>query len=186
MTLTALLPTLRRSIPDPIALDYWPELTRATTSDVVVAGVSLLRVVDLFGTPCAHSAAAVVPGTDGCPSQALRATAVVARVLAVSPSPAGVLRLEIDASLGGVEAIVAETRLIGRASVAKVAAAVLVCGTQEWPLVHGLPGDLTRGDLLALPCRDAVAASELSTAPSGVQSGVRSAVRANSWLHALA
>lgn len=186
MTLTALLPTLRRSIPDPIALDSWPELTRATTSDVVVAGVSLLRVVDLFGTPCAHSAAAVVPGTGGCPSQTLRATAAVTRVLAVSASPAGVLRLEIDASLDAVEAIVAETRLIGRASVAKVAAAILVHGTQEWPLAHGLPGDLAVGDLLALPCRGVVAARQLSSATSGAQPSGRSAVRAESWLHALA
>ncbi|MCU1404156.1 MAG: hypothetical protein JWQ43_459, partial [Glaciihabitans sp.] len=27
MTLTTLLPTLRRSIPDPLNIDRWPELT---------------------------------------------------------------------------------------------------------------------------------------------------------------
>lgn len=182
MTLTALLPTLRRSIPDPIALDRWPELTRATTSDVIVAGVSLLRVVDLFGTPCTHSAAAVIPGSDGWPSPTLRATAAVMRVEAISSTPTGVLRLEVDARVDRADAVLAETRLIGRASTAKVAAAMLVDGTRAWPLVHGLPGDVAVGDLLAFPCRGSVPATLLAHGDGGEAP----AARTESWLDSLA
>ena len=49
MTLTRILPTLRRSIPDPIAGDHWPAATVATITDVTVDGVSLLRVVESSG-----------------------------------------------------------------------------------------------------------------------------------------
>ena len=111
-------------------------------------------------------------------------------MLAVSSSPGGVLRVAIDANLGGVEAVVAEGRLIGRASVARVAAAVLIDGMREWPLPHGLPGDLAVGDLLALPCRGAVSAGELGGAPGeahgGVQQRDRSVAHVDAWLHALA
>lgn len=186
MTLTALLPTLRRSIPDPISLDRWPELTRVTTTDVFVAGVSLLRVVDLFGTPCAHAAAAVVPGSGGCPSPSLRASAIVVRIVAIRRSPTGALLIEVDGPVGGqregsesaprnghgFEVIHSETRLIGRASTAKVAAAILVesgpgarwssAGIRHWPLAHGLPADLAVGDLLALPCRGSVSSWQLA------------------------
>lgn len=182
MTLTALLPTLRRSIPDPIALDHWPELTRASTNDVFVAGVSLLRVVDVFGTPCTHSAAAVIPGSNGWPSPTMRATAAVMRVVAVTHTPTGVVRLEVDARVDRVAAVLAETRLIGRASTARVAAAMLVDGARAWPLVHGLPGDVAVGDLLAFPCRGSVPATQLvhGTAGAAPSGGVES------WLHLLA
>lgn len=220
MTLTAMLPSLRRSIPDPISLDLWPELTRATTTDVFVAGVSLLRVVDLFGTPCAHAAAAVVPGSGGCPSPTLRASAVVVRVTAVGASPTGVLLVEVDGRLGGTSqgsadageaqahatgsaAIYAETRLIGRASTAKVAAAMLVDtrpvsrwsagGIREWPLVHGLPADLAAGDLLAIPFRGRVHSWQLATdgATDGTGDGLggggeQPVASVESWLKTLA
>jgi hypothetical protein len=182
MTLTALLPTLRRSIPDPIALDQWPELTHATTSDVLVAGVSLLRVVDVCGTPCTHSAAAVAPGSNGWPSPTLRATAAVMRIVAITRTPTGVLRLEVDARVDRVDAVLAETRLIGRASTAKAAAAMLVDGARAWPLVHGLPGDVAVGDLLAFPCRGSVAATQLVHGAGGAAP----AAGIESWLHSLA
>ncbi|WP_291045938.1 hypothetical protein [Herbiconiux sp.] len=44
MTLTSILPTLRATIPDPLVIDRWPEWTHPTTTDVVVSGVSLLRL----------------------------------------------------------------------------------------------------------------------------------------------
>jgi hypothetical protein len=182
VTLTALLPTLRRSIPDPICLDRWPELSRATTTDVIVAGVSLLRVVGLFGTPCTHSAAAVIPGSDGWPSPTLRATAAVMRVVAISRTATGVLRLEVDARVGCVDAVLAETRLIGRASTAKVAAAMLVEGASAWPLVHGLPGDVAVGDLLAFPCRGSATGAQLMCGAAGEAP----TTQAESWLHSLA
>lgn len=51
MTLTAILPTLRRSIPDPLQPGHWPEHTVPTVSDVVIGGVSLRRLVEISGTP---------------------------------------------------------------------------------------------------------------------------------------
>ncbi|WP_125107151.1 hypothetical protein [Gulosibacter massiliensis] len=51
MTLTEILPTLRRSIPDPLEPQHWPEHTIPTTSDVVVGGVSLMRLVEITDTP---------------------------------------------------------------------------------------------------------------------------------------
>jgi hypothetical protein len=50
MTLTAIIPSLRTSIPDPLDVNLWPELTTATTTDVIVAGVSLLRLVEVCDT----------------------------------------------------------------------------------------------------------------------------------------
>ena len=193
MTLTRILPTLRRSIPDPINHDLWPELTRATTTDVVVAGVSLLRVVDLCGTPCVHSAAAVLPGTRGIPSDTERTTAIVVRIASVERDASGTLRIVIDAALGDVRPSLSETRLIARASTARVASAVLVekgwpderaeqqpetdvladrgsTQPREWPLAQGLPADLAEGDLLAIPCRGSVMLSDVRplTAPDHV------------------
>lgn len=52
MTLTTVLPSLRRSIPDPIERRAWPEHTVAEVRDVTVAGVSLTRLAELEGTPC--------------------------------------------------------------------------------------------------------------------------------------
>jgi hypothetical protein len=164
MTLTHILPSLRRSIPDPLDPDRWPEVTTATTTDVFVAGVSLLRLVDICETPCVHTAAAVVPGTHGHPSQTERAAAIVVRVTAVTHGRTG-LRVEIDASLTAVHPILSETRLIGRASTAKTVSAALVTltrdATREDILEAGLPEDLAAGDLLAIPCRGEVARRDL-------------------------
>jgi hypothetical protein len=164
MTLTHILPSLRRSISDPLDPDRWPEVTTATTTDVFVAGVSLLRLVDICETPCVHTAAAVVPGTHGHPSPTERAAAIVVRVTAVTHGRTG-LRVEIDASLTAVSPILSETRLIGRASTAKTVSAALVTLTRDAArediLEACLPDDLTAGDLLAIPCRGEVARREL-------------------------
>lgn len=55
MTLTEILPTLRRSIPDPLNPRHWPEHTMPTTTDVIVGGVSLTRLVELSHTPALHT-----------------------------------------------------------------------------------------------------------------------------------
>lgn len=44
-------------------LDYWPEATTIADTDIVVSGISLLRLVDVCGTPGVHSGAAVVPAS---------------------------------------------------------------------------------------------------------------------------
>ena len=153
VTLTSILPSLRASIPDPFAIDRWPEWTRPTTTDVVVSGVSLLRLVDICETPCVHIAAAVVPGTHGRPSDRDQASVVVARVTAL-PRPGAI---ELDAELSAVPAHLAEARLIGRASTRRSRAFTL------GPATLSLPEDLAVGDLVAIPCRGAVCTRQLRT-----------------------
>jgi len=51
MTLTALLPTLRASIPAPFDPGAWPAGTVPTIDDVTVRAVSVGRYADLCGTP---------------------------------------------------------------------------------------------------------------------------------------
>lgn len=152
MTLTSLLPSLRKSIPDPFVIDRWPEWTHLTTIDVVVSGVSLLRLVELCDTPCVHIAAAVVPGTHGRPSDTEQASVVVAQVVEIPREGA----LILDADLTRVQAHVSEARLIGRASTQH---SVPFSLSAEQSAV--LPADLRVGDLIAIPCRGAVCRRQL-------------------------
>jgi hypothetical protein len=147
VTLTHLLPTLRQSIPDPLDRDSWPEFTTTTTSDVVVAGVSLIRLAEWCGTPCVHTAAAVVPGTGGKPSDSELASVVVLRVVGVTARHDGGLDVRLDGELHLVAAMTAEARLIGRVSTIRDARAHVGAS------VIDLPGDLREGDLLAIPVR---------------------------------
>ncbi|CAN5249477.1 hypothetical protein BH09ACT6_BH09ACT6_26940 [soil metagenome] len=175
MTLTHMLPSLRRSIPDPLTADLWPEHTTATTTDVYVAGVSLLRLADICHTPCVHTAAAVIPGTHGRPSLTDRATAIVAAVTRISFTASGTLCIRVDARLDDLRPILAEMRLIGRASTARSTAAVLVLSeaTDDRPavvemLASGFPADLEAGDLLALPCRGDLALRSIRHREAGL------------------
>lgn len=152
MTLTSLLPSLRKSIPDPFVIDRWPEWTHLTTIDVVVSGVSLLRLVELCDTPCVHIAAAVVPGTRGRPSDIEQSSVVVAQVVEIPREGA----LILDADLTRVQAHVSEARLIGRASTQH---SVPFSLSAEQLAV--LPADLRIGDLIAIPCRGAVCRRQL-------------------------
>ncbi|KQR19216.1 hypothetical protein ASF79_16270 [Agreia sp. Leaf335] len=152
MTLTSLLPSLRKSIPDPFVIDRWPEWTHLTTIDVVVSGVSLLRLVELCDTPCVHIAAAVVPGTHGRPSDIEQSSVVVAQVVEIPREGA----LILDADLTRVQAHVSEARLIGRASTQH---SVPFSLSAEHSAV--LPADLRVGDLIAIPCRGAVCRRQL-------------------------
>ncbi len=154
MTLTSILPTLRASIPDPLVIDRWPEWTHPTTSDVIVSGVSMLRLVEICDTPCVHVAAAVIPGTHGRPSDLEQASVIVARVTAVPRT--GVL--ELDAALGTVQAHLDEARLIGRVSTRRTRTFELGA---SWV---SLPDDVVAGDLVAIPCRGAITCRSLRTA----------------------
>ena len=181
MTLTRILPSLRRSIPDPISSDHWPAATVATISDVIVDGVSLLRVVELCGTPAVHLGAAAVPGMAGrLASTAEHTGVIVVRVVEASAhldrnasgnsragassasgtgpgSTRGGERIAVlDADLSALAPVWAEARLIGRTSVARVTPTTLTTLTSQAsgcsaPAPIALPGDLRAGDLLALP-----------------------------------
>jgi len=166
MTLTTILPTLRRSIPDPIDVNRWPEHTSVTTTDVIVSGVSLLRLSELCETPCVHTAAAVVPGTGGRPSPTEQAAVVIVTVTAVWGEASDELHVEVDACLDGVPAVWNEVRLIGRASVAHTTSARLVAQKGQSATCRPveaahLPVDIAAGDLLAIPCRGVVALKTL-------------------------
>lgn len=152
MTLTRILPTLRRSIPDPISMDRWPAATSVSTTDVAVGGVSLLRLAELCGTPAVHLGRAVEPGTGGrVPSTTMHTGVVVVRVLEASAR--GGRKVVIDGDLSVLEPAWAEARLIGRASVARAVPTTLSAASSgcSAPAPIALPGDLEAGDLLALP-----------------------------------
>jgi hypothetical protein len=161
MTLTAILPTLRSSIPDPFLASAWPEYTHTTTSDVIIAGVSLLRLVELCDTPCVHTADALVPGSHIRPELRADASVVVVAVSAVFVSDTGERVVLIDADMSTVAAVWQETRLLGRISTAASRPAVILAGADSGtPRGRGpawIPGDIAVGDLLAIPCTGIVA-----------------------------
>ena len=162
VTLTHIIPSLRGSLSNPLLRDSWPEFTTASVDDVTVAGVSLTRLASWCGTPCVHSAAAVVPGTGGMPSPTESASVVVTRVVEVSRSADGDLDVWIDARLGAVPAVVTELRLIGRVSTACDAPARIHQAGPAAPVaVEELASDLRAGDLLAVPCRGTVVLREV-------------------------
>jgi hypothetical protein len=170
MTLTAMMPSLRRTLPDPLSIDAWPESTHASTTDVIVSGVSMLRLVDLCQTPCVHTAAAVIPGTHGRRSPYQDAAVVIVRVTAVLKNFDAARVVLIDACLDSVKATWRETRLIGRASTVKSSAAIVLSGeSHETPSlgrgVIELPDDLCEGDLLAIPCVGVVALRDIRARP---------------------
>ena len=156
MTLTRILPTLRRTIPDPIARDRWPKGTHATISDVEVGGVSLVRLADLCGTPAVHIAPASVPGSNGTvASPTMHTGVVVVRVVEASEDP------------GGCGAHAHDRRRPRRRSTrcgprraSSAAPRSLVPSARNSPLRAGepadaapadLPADIASGDLIALP-----------------------------------
>ncbi|WP_375384823.1 hypothetical protein [uncultured Microbacterium sp.] len=165
MTLTAILPTLRRSIPDPFRPSVWPEYTQVTTSDVIIAGVSLRRLVELCETPCVHTADALVPGSHIKSALRRDASVVVARVSGVFDSDDGERVVLIDADMASVSAFWDETRLLGRISTAAPNPVVILAGAGSgMPRGRGpawVPADLAEGDLLAIPCAGMVSLHEI-------------------------
>ena len=147
MTLTQFAPTLRSNVADPLTIDLWPEYTVPAAADVTIAGVSLVELSHWCGTPCVHTAAAVVPGTHGRPSTTEICSVVVATVTEVHTGDR--LRLVLDADLDRCGAIASEARLIGRLSPARSIAAWVREGSD--PAI--LPEDTHVGDLVAIPCR---------------------------------
>lgn len=169
MTLTDILPTLRRSLPDPINIDRWPELTHPTTTDVVVSGISMVRLTELCGTPCVHTGAAVIPGTHGRPSPTAEAAVVIVSVLETTTSITGKPVVLIDACLDRVPAVWAEARLIGRVSTAQHHATSVVFdldALNETAPTAELPDDMQPGDLLSIPCAGMVVLRNLRACPA--------------------
>ena len=167
MTLTHILPSLRRSLPDPLDRDRWPEYTTTSPTDVTIAGLSLVNLVGWCGTPCVHTAAAVIPGTNGRPSDSNLASVVVTRVCSVS-FESGELAVWVDAELDHCSAICSQARLIGRSSTAHASSATLFPASPH-ATVHRaveLPVDLMEGDLLAIPCTGLTLLRDVQNRPS--------------------
>jgi len=141
MTLTHLMPSLRRSIPDPLDLRRWPAHTHATVDDVVVEGVSLGRLAGWCGTPCVHTRDS--------------SAVVVVRIESVELRADGALDVWVDAELHHCAAVLAEARLIGRSSTVGDRRVALRPATDPAPDAS-LPGDVRAGDLLVVPCADVV------------------------------
>lgn len=130
---------------DEIVVDLWPEHTVPTPADVVVAGVSLLELSRWCGSPCIHTAAAALPGTQGLASPSETRAVVVTTVVDVLCGQH--VDVELDADLTSCGAVPEEARLIGRHSTAaRVRVRTATGGELD------LPSDVREGDLIAIPC----------------------------------
>ncbi|MDO4099781.1 hypothetical protein [Clavibacter michiganensis] len=128
----------------------------AVLDDVVVAGVSMRRLVEVCGTPCVHSGDAAGiregggeggdEGGDGC------GALVVVAVTAVLASPVGERVVCVDGHLDGVDARWAEARVLGRAVGGRSAARIVAAAPTSGTAVVALPDDLAVGDLVVVPC----------------------------------
>lgn len=145
MTLTALFPTLRASIPAPFDAAAWPAGSVPTLDDVTVRAVSVGRFADICGTPCVCTGPAVIPASGGVASATLSTTVVVATV---REATAGTLRL--DACVSALDVVWREARLLGRVSHAYDEDFTVVGAAADAAVV--LPGDVRPGDRIAFPC----------------------------------
>lgn len=149
----------------------WPTSTYLTATDVVIDGMSLLHLVQLCGTPCVHSAHVAVAG--GEHRLYLRnAAVVVVEVTAVLTFPDTERVVLIDGCLDGSRPVWAGTRIIGRASSAAGAGAIILAGETGAAVPSGplqLPADLAQGDLLAIPCRTGCVGSRPGSRPGPVR-----------------
>ncbi len=148
MTLTALFPTLRASIPAPFDATAWPAGSAPTLDDVLVRAVSLGRYADLCGTPCVCTGPAVIPASGGVVSAVLSTTVIVATVREATSDT-----VRLDACVAGLDVMWREARLLGRVSLAydETFAVVDAHGDEAGGTVV-LPGDVRVGDRIAVPC----------------------------------
>lgn len=154
MTLTEILPTLRQSIPAPLDRWRWPVHARSTTTDVVVGGISLMRLFEISGSP------AVLTGDLPLPTAGTDVTVLLFRItLRVDTQEDKRIALT-DCSFEGIDAVWEECRLIGRASAARTTTIELIPGEEggaAWPHpIATLPSDLREGDVVIVPCAGAV------------------------------
>lgn len=147
MTLTALLPTLRASIPAPFDATAWPAGSVPTLDDVTVRAMSIGRYADLCGTPCVCTGPAVIPASGGVASAVQSTTVVVATVVDAAPDT-----VRLDACVAGLDVIWREARLIGRVSRAYDERYAVVDAHGDSCGAVVLPGDLRVGDRVAVPC----------------------------------
>lgn len=172
MTLTSILPTLRRSIPGPFSRDAWPARTVPTCDDVVVGGISVTRYVGLCGLPAVMTAPAVIPLSGGMPSATASTTVLSLAVSGLLPAggPGAAARvgeipaIVLDAELGdALRPVWGEARLLARVSGA-ADHRFAICGSDGSRLpgvAVVLPADVRPGDVIAVPCPGAVGVGDI-------------------------
>jgi hypothetical protein len=143
-------------------LDYWPEATVVDEADLVVAGISLLRLVEVCGTPAVHSAAAVIPDSGGRPSESDSTAVLVVRVVEVERLSSRMTAIRVDTRLDDLRLVWSEARVFGRRASAQRRFCLAAHSpedprgpgaTAENPILLKLPADVSPGDLVAIPSR---------------------------------
>lgn len=140
MTLTAILPTLRASIPDPLNTALWPATTRATLTDVVIDDVSMSHLIELSGVPAVYR------------SRTSAGVVVVMRVSTAGSTGHRTRAMTVDPGVDDGFPAWSELRLIGRISTARVEATTVYgpTGRPFGPMM--LPADICEGDIVVAPC----------------------------------
>jgi hypothetical protein len=136
----------------------WPAFTSHLDDDVVIAAVSLVRLSDLCGTPCVHTADAHTPHTahDDHHLGDHPVSVVIARVLSSELRGDLLLHVTLDADLTGCQPALEAARVIARAPGAFLTAAVVDGPTgSEAAMACQLPADLRAGDVIVIPCHGA-------------------------------
>lgn len=171
MTLTTILPTLRRSIPDPLQSRHWPEYTVPTVSDVVIGGVSLTRLVEISGTPALLTGDLPHPKPAQARAKGIGndVTVLVFQVTLRIDTDTNKRVALTDCGFDRVTPSWDECRLVGRASTAKNTTIELIpgeTGSAPWPYpIVTLPADIHQGDLIAVPCAGAVTLRDVRPRP---------------------
>lgn len=136
-----------------LTTDMWPAFTTHTDDDVIVAALSINRLVEWCGTPCVHTADAAIPNSGGRPSDSEVSSVVAARVISVDWRSDRRLHVVIDANLSGCLPRPEDARLVGRASGATIASVVLESTRESvGGYITNIPADIAPGDLVAIPC----------------------------------
>jgi hypothetical protein len=147
------------TVPGP-RLDYWPEDTVISDTDIVVAGISLRRLADVCGTPAVHSAASVIPDSGQRPDPDAVTGVLVARVLVVAEHHSGAPVIQVDARLDNLRLVWSEARIVGARVSTRSRISLLVrkprtvdIASTNDVLVMDLPARVAVGHLLAIPSR---------------------------------
>lgn len=164
MTLTSLLPTLRRSLPDPLARDAWPVRTVAACDDLVVGGVSVNRFVALCDTPAVMTGPAVIPLSGGVPSHSATTSIIAPRIARVDDREGASLpMLQLDGVFTACAPGWSHARVVGRICerADRCFAAADAAGRVLDDVKVFLPGDVGAGDVIAVPCVGALSVGDV-------------------------
>jgi hypothetical protein len=141
-------------------LDWWPEHTIVSSDDIVVADVSLRRLVDVCGTPTVHGGASFRADIRPQKSAQERTAVLVTRVVAMAGHRTARPVVQVDARLGNLRLIWSQARRVGGKRTARTRTVLLVRNPSTIDLVEAedvlalsLPANLKVGDLLAIPSR---------------------------------